>query len=408
MRTKSLLFAVVLMGVVTGPVMPAYALAGGLATTNITGANDQARALALQPDGKIVAAGGNGTVFALARYNPNGTLDAGFGTGGTVTTRVPGPPLPRSLSHAIAVQPDGKIVAAGQLSSSVELGLVALVRYNQDGSLDPTFSGDGIVTTTIRGLPGTAANALAIGPDGRITVVGATGDFFAARYNPDGSLDPGFGNGGIVVAPAGGWAQAMFLRADGRIVAAGTASADFRVVRYNPNGSLDPTFGQGGTATTDFAGGADEGRAVVNRPDNRIVVAGFGPADIELAAYNQDGSLDTTFGQGGKVTTDIANTQDEANGAALQADGKLVVAGRAGNDFALVRYNANGTLDTTFGRGGKVTTDFAGGADSAAAVTIQPDGRIIVAGRAANAGTGNDFALARYNPNGTLDPSFGA
>src|SRR5207247_2165686 len=141
-------------------------------------------------------------------------------------------------------------------------------------------------------------------------------------------------------------------------------------------------------------------------------------ADFALARYNADGSLDATFGTGGKVTTDFAGDDDQAFAVVLQSDGKIVVAGEAKTsrrgDFALARYNANGSLDATFGTGRKVTTDFAGDDDAAFGVALQTGGKIVAAGgariggfRAANAGRGEDFALARYNANGSLDATFG-
>ncbi len=226
---------------------------------------------------------------------------------------------------------------------------------------------------------------------------------------PDGSLDPTFSTDGKVTTDfAGGFdeAFAVALQPDGKIVAAGGAVVgsspfDFALTRYNPDGSLDPTFGTDGKATTDF-GGTDEALAMALQPDGKIVAAGQAftgsspdfAVDFAVARYNPDGSLDSTFGTGGKVTTDFAGF-DAARAVALQPNGKIVAAGGSSFDFAVARYKKHGSLDPSFGPGGKVTTDFASSTDVARAVALQPDGKIVAAGDAAT-GTSFDFALARY------------
>lgn len=164
-------------------------------------------------------------------------------------------------------------------------------------------------------------------------------------------------------------------------------------------GDLDRGFGGGGTVTTDFAGGPDDARALVVQ-GRKLVAAGLAfnsetSDDFGLARYSANGALDRSFGTGGKVTTNISGSisPDEANALIQQADGKLVAAGVAGQDFGLARYNPNGTLDASFGAGGTVTTDIAGDSDAAQALAVQADGKLVAAG---GAGPGGDFALARY------------
>src|SRR6185312_12779398 len=174
-------------------------------------------------------------------------------------------------------------------------------------------------------------------------------------------------------------------------------------------GDLDGAFGTGGTVTTDFAGNGDEARAVAVQPDGKIVAAGGAlgaTVDFALVRYRPDGTLDATFGTGGKVTTDFGSAE-QAFAVAVQPDGKIVVAGGGATGFELARYNADGSLDGTFGAGGKVTTRFGLGLPftRAHAIVLQPDGKIVVAGTATSA-TAPDFGLARYNPNGSLDASF--
>ncbi len=186
------------------------------------------------------------------------------------------------------------------------------------------------------------------------------------------------------------------------------------------SGMLDATFGTGGKVTTDFGGGEEIARAVALQPDGKIVTAGFvrnlGPGSNEnfaLARYNSNGSLDISFDGDGKVTTDFLGFPDRAEAIAIQPDGKIVVAGQAANTppggtalFALARYNSDGSLDTSFDGDGKLTTSFINGFESALDLSIQPDGKLIVVGRASNQSSGG-AALARYNGNGSLDTSFG-
>jgi len=241
-----------------------------------------------------------------------------------------------------------------------------------------------------------------------------------------GTLDASFGTGGIVrtdFAGAGDGAGAVVVQPDGKLVAAGAASingqADFALARYNGNGTLDSTFGHNGRVTTDFGGIYEGARSVALQGDGKIVVAGASVLGLynnfALARYRADGTPDTSFGTGGKVTTSFGQVSADATSVAVQPDGKIVVAGYAningGYDFALVRYNANGTLDTTFGSGGKVVTEFGVQQQGysyaqGSSVALQLDGKIVLAG-VAYIGSGRDIALARYNSNGTLDTTFG-
>src|SRR5882724_5461257 len=189
------------------------------------------------------------------------------------------------------------------------------------------------------------------------------------------------------------------------------------------SGDLDSTFGGGGKLTLAFPGANDVARGTAIQSDGKIVAVGSDGNDFTLARYTTTGALDATFGAAGTVTTDFSGGVEQAFAVAIDASGKFVVAGSAtntsnvnptGTDFALARYNANGTLDATFGTGGKVVTDFLSSSDQAAAIRIDSNNKIVVAGRAFNPGnppstpsTSFDFALARYNTNGSLDGSFG-
>jgi uncharacterized delta-60 repeat protein len=349
-----------------------------------------------------------------------GTLDPTFGAGGRVTTFFGGDGLNGDDAYSIAVQTNGKLVVAGITTNLDDTTDFALARYNSNGTLDATFGTGGKVKTTFADFDG--VRALAVQSDGKIiaagyTLVNFSPDFALARYNSNGTLDTTFGVGGKVITQFGGPAQAfsVAVQSDGKIVAAGFAHLvngdfDFALTRYNSNGTLDTTFGTGGKKTTAFGvPSVAQGNAVTIQRDGKIVVGGLtivnNIANFALARYNTNGTLDTTFGTGGKAVTDFG-ADDRAFSIALQADGKIVAAGMTGANFALARYNTNGTLDGTFGTGGKVTTDLAGLNDIALGVAVRSDAKIVAVGRAFVSGR-PAFAVARYNSNGTLDPGFG-
>ena len=293
------------------------------------------------------------------------------------------------------------------------------------GDLDVTFGTDGKVRVDFSGTNDSITD-VALMTDGRIVAVGSTvsaGVTVAAlaRFEPDGSFDTSFGIGGKITTTFLGVfdrANAVALQPDGRIVVAGVAlrtssTSDILVARYNANGSLDTGFGTSGWVTTSVVNDFDGANAVLLQPDGRIVVAGYGQDRFSngffvLARYEANGSLDATFGAGGWMTTDFPGSREQANALALQPDGKLVAGGVANNDFALARYNPNGSLDATFDGDGRVTTDFLGDEDVVYEVRMQPDGKIVAAGTGSMAIPSQDigdheFALARYNADGSLD-----
>jgi uncharacterized delta-60 repeat protein len=387
----------------------------GKQTTNFGAAPTGAVGAVRQADGKIVAVGAADGNFLVARYNLDGSLDPSFSGDGRLQTNFTG------FDGATDVAVQGtKIVVVGFSTASDQTAQFALARYNPDGSLDPNLSGDGKQTTVF----GTDAAAGATGValhSGKIVAVGTSNEGGAprslalARYNLNGSLDPSFsGDGKQTTGSAFGenaGARAVAIQADGRIVAVGERLSpnDFALARFNPDGSLDASFSDDGLQTTNFGGGgADGARGVAIQADGKIVAVGFArgfvdpPRDFGLARYNPDGSLDTSFSDDGLQTTDfLFDAGDEANDVAIQADGKIIAVGVArggatGNDFGLARYNADGTLDTSFSGDGRRRTNFGGTSgglpsDTANDVALQGDGRIVAVG----AGNG-DFALARY------------
>ncbi|MGF1471805.1 MAG: hypothetical protein ACFB50_08705 [Rubrobacteraceae bacterium] len=413
----------------------------GTVTTAPKGFNfSVASGVALQNDGKIVAAGyaGNnpgGGEFALARYNSDGSLDSSFGTNGTVVTDIG---TDGSQASGVVLQPDGKIVAAGFAEDGPGDRSFALARYNPNGSLDTTFnptgSTPGTVTTDVGESGNSVAGGVALQPDGKIVAAGFAadssggGEFALARYNPNGSLDTTFGTNGTVVTDVGSEGSqidGVALQPDGKIVAAGftgdgRSSNEFALARYNPNGSLDPTFNPTGATpgivTTSVGGSGDsQAKSVALQPDGKIIAAGYardgsGDQEFALARYDPNGSLDSGFGNDGLAITDVGSGDSVAFDVALQPDGKIVDVGETGGnsapqEFALARYNPNGSLDGSFGNNGLVTTNVGGsGLSFAFAVALQPDGKIVVAGFAGE-GFGTKFALARYEGRSAPPPA---
>ncbi|BDP43802.1 hypothetical protein DAETH_37710 (plasmid) [Deinococcus aetherius] len=378
---------------------------GGKVTTEGFGGDDSA--MALQADGKVVMAGGSTDAFVLARYNADGNLDTSFGTGGKVTADLIPGGIVQEVANGVAVQPDGKIVVIGHTRSGPPFTF-ALARYNADGSPDTSFSAGGKVTTGVSGR----AFAVALQPDGKLVVAGddpVSEDFRLARYNPDGSLDARFGSGGVVTTTKAGGSEVarnVLVQPDGKIVVSGDpfgSGGSTGMARYTAGGSLDSSFGAGGTLTLT---GARVGAGLALQPDGKFVLVGSVQPDpginvtrFALRRLNADGSPDSGFGTAGSVTTAFTTQQDSASAVTLQRDGKILASGRSGqgNKFALARYNADGSLDASFLGGGTTEISFFGFAANAENVVLQADGKIVLGGFAqtlSNIG----YALARINP----------
>lgn len=423
-RRFTIVLAIVL-ALVFGYAARAYAAPGdldpsfdgdGRLTTDFSNNFDRAFDLAVQEDGKLVAAGyagssSSGQDFALARYNADGTLDASFGTGGKATTPVtPG----FDVALAVTIQPDGRIVTAGYADNGTSGNDFAVARYNPDGSLDTSFSGDGMVLTPVGSGIDQAADVAMQGD--KVVVAGYTtngsqSDFALVRYDSNGNLDSTFGSNGVVKTDfftSNDAAEALAVEPDGKIVLAGytfnpnnvAASNDFALARYEANGSLDTTFGTGGKAVTHFGYGIDLARDVTIQEDGKIVAAGRASSgsqnDFALARYNTNGSLDGEFDFDGRAMTDFGSAEDLAYGLALQDDARIVAAGSSGGDFALARYNPDGSLSNSFNHDGRLKTNFGASDDSALALAVQDDSKIVATGSAYNGASSHDLALARY------------
>ncbi len=390
------------------------------------GGSDSGNALVLQPNGKILVVGssssGTDEDCITVRLNPDGTRDTSFSAAGI--SIIQGPAGGDDSGNAVAVQFDGKILVAGEISNGSNTDLLVL-RYTPEGILDSSFNGDGIFTFSSKAKTVDAATAVALQPNGRIVVAGQTGsgsagDLLVLRYKTDGTLDRSFSNDGIAVYSGDSGSEdigrAVAIQNDGKAVVAGQtsngANSDLLVLRYKSDGSLDSSFSGDGVAV--YSGAADSndiGRAVAIQGDGKIVVVGQtsngANNNLLILRYTSSGSLDTTFGTAGVVNFG-GSGNESGRSVLIQPNGMIVVAGVRSNgtdtDLLLLRYTESGSLDTTFGSGGVVAYD-SGNADAANAIALQPDGKIVVAGSSSN-GSKDTVLLARFSAGGALDTAF--
>jgi uncharacterized delta-60 repeat protein len=391
--------------------------------------DDVIKDITLQGDGKILAAGFSSNVitdgslefaFAVARYNPNGSLDASFGNKGVVTTRIGG----NDFGQRVVVMPDGKIVVGGStqgygVNAPADFGLV---RYTPAGALDPTFGTGGIVVSDIGGPADTPRDFVAVGS--KILAVGDTSigtvgsNVLLARYDPTGKLDPTFGVGGKTVVSTGNGEHVAgaALLASGNIIVAGNDANAFTLRRFTAGGKPDTAFGVAGVVRKDLTPSDQANRLVVLPGDKLLLGASvntpgdpYEDSDRALLRFNADGSVDTTFAVNG-IEADVRPGTQTIAGLAVRPDGSILVAGGGDGDFDVLRYLATGATDTTFGHGGLVTTDFQSAVLSRALdVAVQRDGKIVAVGTAETGvpGAFYNIAIARYLPGGALDPTFG-
>lgn len=377
--------------------------------------------------------------FRISASNPHGTtvskdwtfgsqaghLDLSFNPAlGMITTS--GPTSSSLYGYDMALQSDGKILVAGKWTALQED--VLLARYHANGTLDTTFGlvGTGLVTTNLAASGHDSAQSVLVQTDGKIVVTGyafgttafSVYDFALVRYNPDGTEDTSFGVNGIVRTPISESADgsSVALQSDGKIVVTGRkqdpsgGGAVFATARYETNGALDGTFGTGGIVATDFGNGYDIPLCVAIQSDGKIVVAGYtsdgAQKSFALARYLAAGVLDSTFGSSGKVVISLSNGDDYIESVALQPDGKIVAGGPASNgadlDFALARFNIDGSLDTSFGNGGSVMTPMGTYHDELHSLALQSDGKIVATG-SVNTGTAIQVGLVRFLPDGSVD-----
>ncbi|HEX5692618.1 MAG TPA: hypothetical protein VFX76_21535, partial [Roseiflexaceae bacterium] len=439
------------------------------------GHNESAYAIAIQPDGKIVALGNdsNDNTSYLARYNSNGSLDKTFDGDGKLS-------IPVDKLWDLAIQPDGKLVALGYHISPDGDKKFALYRLLANGAPDTGFDDNGNVRFDFGGAD--EGLALALQPDGRILAAGTKGNIailvrvwpdgraldtggrqthghpfppganeltsslavqsdgkllvagelrspvntwsqaFVSRFLADGQIDSSFGYIGTSPIYEGAFsaAHAIAVQSDGKIVIAGYATGrgntgsgvtdDFLIARLLPSGAGDPSFGTNGVYRLDFTGGADRANGLALTSDGKIVVAGSawynGRQIWGVARLTTSGAPDPTFTNGagpGKALLDF-NPNSAANVVALQPDGKILLGGKTGGeDFVVARLLTNGALDPNFGpNGAGYNITNMGGADAVVGLGLAPNGWIYAAGFSWRGGTSEDFALAQYQPNGTL------
>jgi uncharacterized delta-60 repeat protein len=382
----------------------------GYTITNLPGGLENVASVQIDTSGKIYAAGYSvpvGTInFVLLRYLSDGNLDSTFNTTGYVVTDIA--PGLHDQAMTLAIQSDGKIIVGGAANNGTNFD-ATLARYHTNGSLDTTFNATGYVLTDF-GFGSDYINSVAIQTDGKIigcgsaTTAGLNEHVALARYHSNGSLDTTFNTTGRVVTPATGFTDYCYnviVQPDGKIIAAGGSydggfEYDTFLFRFHPNGSLDTTFNGTGKVISTIGTDSAAYQALLDS-NNKILVGGYskvaGINNFMAARYHSNGSLDTTFNGTGYSRT-LVGTVSGGYSIGLQADSKIILGGGASvgdGRFAVVRFNSNGSLDTTFGTAGSVTTDFTAFGDQIAALQIQSDGRIIAAGVA-----NLNIAIARY------------
>lgn len=309
------------------------------------------------------------------------------------------------------------------------LAIALFTQFNlllsQDGILDPTFDLDGFVRMDINNS-NDVMKSIVTQADGKIIVVGYTSNlssdnYCLARFNLDGSIDNGFGLNGVVVTafPNSSVASDVAIQNDGKIVVAGHTGNEFAIARYTTSGLLDTSFGNQGIAYTSFSGNGAITEALKIQTNGKIIVGGQvldSPPDgssFVLVRYNQDGTLDTTFGIGGIVTTDVApgaglNALDQLKDLAIQQNGKIVVSGLSGPNTVLIRYNSEGSLDLNFDSNGMKVYNYSQiGNSSFSGLDIQQDGKIIAVGFSTGMNGFSDLLVVRHNIDGSLDNNFG-
>lgn len=406
------LFVVVAVTAVSGTVMarpgtldPSFS-GDGIVITDLL-AHDSGADVATGPGGTVIVAGtrnryGGNPDFAVVRYLSDGSLDTSFGGNGIAITPFTGD---GTFAAALAVQDNGKIVVTGNSGAYADTSLT-VVRYTAAGTLDTTFSGDGILTAKL-GSSHNWGSSLGIQKDGKILVAGTSWisdyDFVLLRLNDDGSLDSSFGVSGVVSLDLGAWdfCYAVALQGDGKIVLAGrTGTYDsgyhMALARFTSSGTLDASFGSSGTVTTGVNSPYGAIVSLALQQDGRIVGAGYSNGGLTVVRYDTTGALDNSFDGDGLAVTASCN---EARDIAIQPDGRIIVVAMqvAGynQNLAIVRYLSNGSLDRQFGSAGITVVDLGGDYDWPGGVALQGNERILVSGEAGGA-TGDLATLRLY------------
>ncbi len=364
------------------------------------------RGITVQPDNKILIIGDRETHLVVIRMNPDGSYDNSFGSGGVVNTSLSSNSV---QGWDIALQADGKILAAG-FTGDASTATFALVRYNSDGSLDNGFGTSGIAYTNF-GSPPAYGRSIALQSDGKIVMTGGVGagsDFGLARFTSTGSLDAAFGNSGLVKTSMGIAESASYdvkIQSDGKILVCGIAEQnssadDYAFARYTTTGSLDNTFGSGGRAYVDWVGGNDGARGIDLQSDGKIVATGYVDAvlenDMGVCRLNSNGSLDNSFDSDGKKFVSFEFDDDAGYDILIQPDGKILTAGPTGggfnNNFGVARLESNGSQDFSFDFDGYAETGISGD-DIAMALALDNQYQILVTGYSGGTGSAEGATL---------------
>lgn len=392
------------------------------------GNTDVANDLAMQPDQKIVAAGVAFTPawnveLRVVRLNDDGSLDATFGNQGAVGYAPSGMSYYEAHAQAVAIQPDGKIVVAGAATNNNGLLQVLIIRLNSDGSFDLSFGNNGICIAPISG-GNSIAEDVALDAAGNIVVAGsAYNDMFnitpmLARFLPDGTPDATFGNDGSVlmdVEAIDNEFTSICLQPDGKILASGHYEAtggiyNTLLARFMPDGLLDPSFGNSGMALANINGVTDEFFGMALNSQGEIIVGGYTNHNYDrynmlLMKYNQNGVPEPSFGNLGIVEFG-QNAYNVVYDLKIQPDDKILVAGASGefapgdNDWILARFDKDGTVDASFGTDGYTLTQFFGEQDEMQAIEIDGNDKIYACGKTLNTSQGiRDFTIARFTNN---------
>jgi uncharacterized delta-60 repeat protein len=406
----------------SGNIDNSFGIDGIVHTDFINASPSAVNALAIQQDGKIIAAGsaftnGNGN-FAMARYDVNGNPDLTFNGIGQTTTDFSF----NDVARSVVIDNTGKIYLGGQSMDASNLSRFTIARYNDNGTPDLSFNAPAGFLTTVFGSGTEFLTNMRIQNDGKILASGhsvgepAGDDIIMVRLENTGTIDNGFGtngNGQLRADINAGSEESEFLiiKPDGKIVTGGTRTVFSTGVevsatglRFNENGTPDASFGNGGFFTDVIHNGFYYYSPVFQLPNGKLLAvsetSGLTTNIFSFNRFNADGTPDNSFGQNGSITL-----SDAVGPTFFQPDGKLLRAGSNNGDIVLIRNNTDGTVDATFGNGGTVTTDL-GNFEGAAAAAFQPDGKIIIGGISRDA-NGSNFLAGRYNADGTVDASFG-
>lgn len=393
-----------------GDLDPSFGI-GGKSSTDITGQSldDAVGDVALLTDGRILVVGTTSSGLpterdaAVVLFRPDGSVDTTFGQGGRVLIDQGG----NELCYAVALQPDGRILLGGYrtpLAGGTPESLV--LSLNADGTIDATFGNQGALQPA---LPFAVVD-LALLSNGAIIIAGTRpspsgGDFAIACLTSAGILNPAFGQAGVMIVDFGAddYLTQLSVDSSGRILAVGLNTAGgLELCRLLADGSLDPTFAGVGQRVISLGCFNDVAAAI--EPDGKLVlgttIGDVGMSDFLLARLNPDGSMDRDFGNDGVVTGDLTGTDDYLTCVTLQPDGQILAVGWAGfyPDFLVQCYNPDGSVDQSFGSGGWVHTDFLGDQDRARVAVVQPDGQFVLAGDVPGSDfdESRDFGLARY------------